>query len=87
MIPIPACALITAPVEGRLTRHLDADTPVRRGDVVATLSSSRGELELVAPIDGCVGGSMLRPTQAVGAGEGVVWVSRHTGALVGQGAA
>ncbi|MTV27058.1 hypothetical protein FTX61_16790 [Nitriliruptoraceae bacterium ZYF776] len=87
MIPIPACAVVTAPIEGRLTRHLDADTPVRRGDVIATLASARGELELTAPVDGCVGGSMLRPTQAVAAGEGVVWVSRHTRTLVTQGAA
>jgi biotin carboxyl carrier protein len=77
VIPIPACTVVTAPVDGRLTGHLATDTPVRRGDVVATLDASGRTLDLHAAADGRVDGPLLRPTQAVAAGEGVLWVSRE----------
>lgn len=76
MIPIPACSVVTAPVDGRLTRHADVDTLVRPGDVVATIDAAGRQLELRAAVSGRVGGPMLRPTQTVTAGEGVVWVTR-----------
>lgn len=77
MIPIPACSLVTAPADGRLARHAAPDTPVRAGDVVATLDlGSGGEIDLRATTGGRIGGPMLRPAQPVHAGEGVVWVAK-----------
>lgn len=77
MIPIPSCAVITTPVDGRVRRLIAIDTPVRVGDVVGTVDSARGPRELVATSAGTVGGSLADPTQAVSAGEGVVWLSRR----------
>jgi biotin carboxyl carrier protein len=76
VIPIPACNLVTAPVGGRLTRHAATDTLVRKGDVVATIDASGREFELRAAVGGRVGGPMLRPTQSVAAGDGVIWLAR-----------
>lgn len=76
MIPIPACTLVTATADGRLTRSVEADTFVRAGDVVATLDASGREVELRAAVSGRVGGTLLRPSQRVNRGEGVVWLAR-----------
>ncbi len=77
MIPIPACTVTTAPVDGRLRRHADPETPVRPGDVVAWLETGTGnELELRTRTGGRVGGSMFRPGQPIHAGEGVVWMAK-----------
>lgn len=76
MIPIPSCAIVTTPVDGRVRRLLADDTRVRAGDVVATVDSARGSLELVATASGTVGGPLADPSQPVTAGEGVLWLSR-----------
>jgi biotin carboxyl carrier protein len=77
VIPIPSCAVVTTPVDGRVRRMLASDTAVRAGDVVATVDSARGARDLIAIAAGTVGGSLADPTQLVAAGEGVVWLSRR----------
>lgn len=76
MIHIPACAVATAPADGRVRRLAEVDTPVDRGDVVAVLETSGGQREVTAPSRGRVAGALARPTQPVTAGEGVLWLSR-----------
>lgn len=76
MIPIPSFALVTTPVDARVEQVAADDAPVRAGEVVATVSSSNGALDLVAPAAGRVGGSLTALRQAVAAGEGVLWVAR-----------
>lgn len=76
MIPIPSMALATSPVDGRVTRLLEVDTAVDRGDVVATVAGARGEARVVAPRSGRVGGPLTDPDQPVSAGEGIVWLTR-----------
>ena len=78
MFPIPACSVITTPVDGRLTDHLAVDTIVRPGDVVARVQAGGRDHELRAISAGRVGGSMLRASQPVLAGEAVLWVTRGT---------
>ncbi len=77
MIPIPFCAVVTTPVDGRVRRLVADDTVVRVGDVVATVDSARGSLDLVATTAGTVGGPLADPSQPVTAGEGVLWLSRR----------
>jgi biotin carboxyl carrier protein len=77
VIPIPSCAVVTTPVDGRVRRLVAADTLVRAGDVVGTVESPRGSHDLVAVAAGTVGGSLAAPSQAVTAGEGVLWLSRR----------
>jgi hypothetical protein len=77
VIPIPACSVVTTPVDGRLTDHLAVDTLVRIGDVVARVHAGGAAHELRAVAAGRVGGSMLRTTQPVHAGDAVVWVRRE----------
>jgi acetyl/propionyl-CoA carboxylase alpha subunit len=77
VIPIPACTVITAPVDGRVRRLLSSDTRVRAGDVVAELDGIGGRRQLVAPRAGTVGGALADPSQTVTAGEGVLWLSRR----------
>ncbi len=76
MIVIPACAVVTAPTDGRVHRVASTDTPVRRGDVVAALDGPSGRTELRAPTSGLVGGPLANVAQSVVAGEGVLWLSR-----------
>lgn len=76
MIPIPACSVVTTPVDGRVRRLVDADTTVRRGDVVATVDSARGATPIVAPSSGRVGGALAATSQTVTAGDGVLWLAR-----------
>lgn len=76
MIPIPACTVVTSPVDGRVRRLVDVDTVVRAGDVVATVEGARGALELTAASGGRIGGALAATSQAVTAGEGVLWVAR-----------
>lgn len=76
MIPIPSMSLATSPVDGKVRRMLEPDTPVQRGDVVATVTGASGERSVVAPSAGRVGGSLTGHDQPVRAGEGIVWVSR-----------
>jgi hypothetical protein len=76
MIPIPACAVVTSPVDGRVRRLAGDDTVVLAGDVVATVDGPGGTSHLRAPVPGRVGGAMATATQPVTAGEGVVWLAR-----------
>jgi hypothetical protein len=78
VIPIPACSVVTTPVDGRLSDHLAVDTPVRIGDVVARVHAGGRDHELRAVAAGRVGGPLLRASQPVRAGEPVVWVTRGT---------
>jgi biotin carboxyl carrier protein len=80
VIPIPACTIVSTPVTGRLADHLAPDTPVRAGDVVARIEVAGRRHELRATSAGRVGGSMLRPSQPVAAGEPVVWLARRSAA-------
>jgi biotin carboxyl carrier protein len=76
MIPIPAMSLVTAPVDGRVRSLAPADTVVRRGDVVATIEGAYGPAEIRAACAGRIGGALAGASQAVAAGEGVLWVRR-----------
>lgn len=77
MIPIPSCAVVTTPVDGRVRRLAPVDAVVERGEIVATVSGARGDRLLAAPTRGRVGGALADTSQAVMAGEGVLWLSRH----------
>lgn len=77
MIPIPSCAVVTSPVDGRIRRLVASDTLVRPGDIVGEVDGVAGRRELVARTSGTVGGSLADPTQHVVAGEGVLWLSRR----------
>lgn len=76
MIPIPPLRLVTAPQDGRVRDVLPADTPVRAGDVVATVETAAGATTLRATQSGRIGGLLAGCRQPVRAGDGVVWVSR-----------
>jgi predicted deacylase len=76
MIPIPALTLLTSPIDGRVRSVVDADTTVRRGDVVATVAGASGDAEVRAGANGRVGGALAAARQAVTVGEGVAWVHR-----------
>ncbi len=73
---IPACAVVTAPRDGRIERVAASGTTVRRGDVVAVLAGPGGSIEITSHCHGVVGGAMAGSAQAVGVGEPVVWVER-----------
>lgn len=77
MIPIPSCAVITSPVDGRIRRLLATDTVVRPGDVVGQVDGVRGRRDLVAASRGVVGGPLADDHQHVAAGDGVLWLSRR----------
>lgn len=76
MIPIPSCAVVTTPVDGRVRRLADDDTLVAAGEVVGTVEGVRGAREIVAPTRGRVGGALAGMSQPVAAGEGVLWLTR-----------
>ncbi|MEX2503573.1 MAG: hypothetical protein WD378_01915 [Egicoccus sp.] len=76
MIPIPAMTLVTSPVDGRVRSLVAADTLVRHGDVVAMVEGAYGPSEIRAHCNGRVGGALAGASQAVSAGEGVLWVRR-----------
>ena len=76
MIPIPACTVVTSPVDGRVRRLVADGALVGAGDVVATVDGARGAAQLRAPTPGRVGGALAGSAQPVTAGEGVVWLAR-----------
>lgn len=76
MIPLPACSVVTAPAPGRLLTHVEADTQVEAGDVVAVLEASNGQLLLRAHQRGRVGGALQARQEAVAEGEVVLWIAR-----------
>lgn len=77
MIPIPSCAVVTSPVDGRVRRLVAPDTAVRPGDVVGEVDGTGGRRDLVAATRGVVGGALAGSRQHVAAGEGVLWLSRR----------
>jgi predicted deacylase len=74
---VPPCAVVTTPVDGRVERLADPGTAVHAGDVVAVVHGSSGRRELVSAVRGLIGGALAAPTQAVTAGEAVLWLSRR----------
>lgn len=76
MIPIPACTVVTSPVDGRVRRLVDDGSLVAAGDVVATVDGARGAAQLRATSAGRVGGALAGFAQPVTAGDGVVWLAR-----------
>lgn len=76
MIPIPACRVVTSPVDGRVRRLVADGAEVDTGDVVATVESTGGAAQLRAPAPGRVGGALAGTAQPVSVGEGVVWLAR-----------
>jgi biotin carboxyl carrier protein len=76
MIPIPACTVVTSPVDGHVRRLVDDGTVVRPGDVVATVESARGASQLRTSAGGRVGGALATAAQPVTSGQGIVWLAR-----------
>lgn len=76
MIPIPACTVVTSPVDGHVHRLVDDGTVVRPGEVVATVDGVRGSAQLRTSVGGRVGGALASTAQPVTSGQGVVWLAR-----------
>lgn len=77
MIIVPPCAVVVAPVEGRVRSLVPTGTLVRDGEVVAVVENPDGAADLRAPVAGEIRGFLAEQEQAVSKGEGVVWLSRH----------
>lgn len=76
MIPIPHCAVVTSPVEGRVRRMASDGTSVDAGDIVATVETGGRSVDVRAPRAGRVAGALAGLAQPLGAGEGVLWLAR-----------
>lgn len=76
MIPIPACVVATAPVDGRVAHLVDDGTQVEAGDEVGRIESAAGAWTISAPRAGRVEGSLVSGRQPVVAGQGVLWLAR-----------
>ncbi len=76
MIPIPHCAVVTSPVEGRVRRMASDGTSVAAGDIVATVEAGGRSVDVRAPRAGRVAGALAGLAQPLGAGEGVLWLAR-----------
>lgn len=77
MIPIPACVLVTSPIDGWIRSTLAGGSKVAAGDIVATVSRGGSSvINLLAPRAGRVGGAMGLASQPIGLGDGVVWLDR-----------
>lgn len=76
MIPIPHCAVVTSPVEGRVRRMASDGTSVAAGDIVATVETGGRSVDVRAPRAGRVAGALAGLAQPLGAGEGVLWLAR-----------
>lgn len=76
MIPIPSCAVVTSPVDGRVRRLAEDGTAVAAGDVVAHVEAGGRTWPLTAPRAGLIAGALAGLAQPVGAGEGVLWLAR-----------
>lgn len=77
MIPIPACRVVLAPGDGRVTSLLGADTVVAGGQVVGAVETARGRRDILSPGPGVVGGPLVQGAQHVAAGEAVLWLARR----------
>jgi hypothetical protein len=75
MIPIPACSLVTSPVDGRIASVVPSDSSVSAGDVVATVVGPRGPMALRSRTTGRIGGALVGVRQSVASGDGVLWVA------------
>jgi biotin carboxyl carrier protein len=76
MIPLPPFRLITAPSDARVASVARAGSIVSPGDVVAVLDAPRGQVPVLAPVHGRVGGSLAATAQSVSTGDGIVWIER-----------
>ncbi len=76
MIPIPHCAVVTSPVEGRVRRMASDGTSVAAGDIVATVETGGRSVDVRAPRAGRVAGALAGLAQPLGVGEGVLWLAR-----------
>lgn len=76
MIPIPHCAVVTSPVEGRVRRMASDGTSVAAGDIVATVEAGGRSVDVRAPRAGRVAGALAGLAQPLGIGEGVLWLAR-----------
>lgn len=76
MIPIPHCAVVTSPVEGRVRRMASDGTSVSAGDIVATVEAGGRSVDVRAPRAGRVAGALAGLAQPLGVGEGVLWLAR-----------
>jgi biotin carboxyl carrier protein len=76
MIPLPPFRLVTAPSDARVASVARAGSVVAAGDVVAVLDAPRGQVPVVAPVHGRVGGTLAIASQSVSSGEGLVWIER-----------
>jgi biotin carboxyl carrier protein len=74
VIPLPAMHVIVSPVAGRVRGLIDVDATVAPGDLVASVEGAAGAAELRAARPGRVGGLLAATSQAVDAGDGVLWV-------------
>lgn len=77
MIPIPACVLVTSPVDGWIRSTIAGGSNVLAGDIVATVSRGGASvINLIAPRAGRVGGALGLASQPIASGDGVVWLDR-----------
>ena len=76
MIPIPSCAVVTSPVNGRVRALATAGTAVSAGDVVGRVEAVVRSWDLTSPRAGRVAGPLAGLAQPVVAGDGVLWLAR-----------
>jgi biotin carboxyl carrier protein len=76
MIPLPPFRLVTAPSDARVASVARPGSVVAAGDVVAVLDAPRGQVPVIAPVHGRVGGTLAIASQSVSTGEGLVWIER-----------
>jgi biotin carboxyl carrier protein len=76
MIPLPPFRLVTSPHDARVASVVRTGSLVAAGDVVAVLDAPRGQVSVIAPVHGRVGGALATARQSVASGEGIVWIER-----------
>jgi biotin carboxyl carrier protein len=76
MIPLPPFRLVTSPSDARVASVARPGSLVAAGDVVAVLDAPRGEVPVVAPVHGRVGGALTAAHQTIALGEGLIWIER-----------
>lgn len=76
MIPIPNCAVVTTPVEGRVRRLASDGTTVAAGDVVAVVEAGGRSVDVRTTRGGRIAGALAGLAQPLGAGEAVLWLAR-----------
>ncbi len=76
MIPIPSCAVVTSPVDGRVRDLALEGTAVSAGDIVGRIEAGGRSFDLTSPRAGRVAGPLAGLAQPVVAGDGVLWLAR-----------